>query len=232
VHALRPFLAGALIAAGVAGCGSSSRTFQGTVGAPRISLWWDSDTPTIAYPVQWHVYRVKSGGGSFSFLLAFLSNHPLSLSTPPGCRVNQPVQECAPSLPSDSINPKTGGAICRARNTVSVCAPLPSHLSPGQASVMWAQWDGLPLWRPGRFGKHLRIDGHDASQIVRRRGPLPCPAQANESIVGRVFYRLPGLHQGVSHPSWYEMDACLRGPNLSRLHAQVLAIFRSIRQLP
>ncbi len=79
---------------------------------------------------------------------------------------------------------------------------------------------------------HLMIDGHDARLIVRRRGPLACAAQANESIVGRVFYRLPGLARGSSPISYYEMDACLRGPNLSRLHAQVLAIFRSIRQLP
>ncbi len=79
---------------------------------------------------------------------------------------------------------------------------------------------------------YLMIDGHDARLIVRRHGPLACAAQANESIVGRVFYRLPGLARGSSHISYYEMDACLRGPKLSRLHAQVLAIFRSIRQLP
>ncbi len=97
---------------------------------------------------------------------------------------------------------------------------------------MWAEWDGLPTWQPRRFGMHLMIDGHDARLIVRRRGPLACPAQANESIAGRVFYHLPGLCQGSSHISWYEVDACLRGPKLSRLHAQVLAIFRSIRQLP
>ncbi len=146
MHSLRLVLAGALVAAGVAGCGSSSPHFQGTVGSPRTSLWWDSDAPTIAYPLQWHIYHVNSGGSSFSFPLAFLSNRPLVLSTPPGCRVNQPVAECAPGLPSSSINPKTGSAICRARNTVSVCAPSLSRLSPGQASVMWAEWDGLLPW--------------------------------------------------------------------------------------
>ena len=95
------------------------------------------------------------------------------------------------------------------------CAEPLDTLPPNSVLIAW--YDGLL----GRVAKtNLHVGGQPAHRTYRPNG---CPGIGDEEITVRF--------DNPAHTTTYTMNACLRGPNVKRLRADVAAMLRSVKFL-
>ena len=90
-------------------------------------------------------------------------------------------------------------------------------LPPAGVLVRWGV-NGSPAWR--RPKANTTIAGRRAAEM-RTSGGWCAPLHATETITVIIPRAVPG--------TWYQMDACLRGPSVPQHEAQISAMLRSVR---
>lgn len=90
-------------------------------------------------------------------------------------------------------------------------------LPPEGVLVRWSA-NGFSAWRMPKA--NTTIAGRKAAEI-RTSGGWCAPLRATETIMVIIPRATPG--------SWYQMDACLRGPGLPQQQAQISSMLRSVR---
>jgi hypothetical protein len=98
-----------------------------------------------------------------------------------------------------------------------VCAYPIRVLPPGGVLVRWNA-NGSPTWRMPKA--NTTVAGRRAAESKTRGGWCAVLAAA-ETITVMIPRAAPG--------HWYQMDACLRGPGLSRQEAQIASMLSSVR---
>jgi hypothetical protein len=102
------------------------------------------------------------------------------------------------------------------------CAPFPFFSIPARIVVVRWSEDGFPVWTLRQAkGRSVRIAGRPAKLDIEHRRADYCPSNTSESIDATITRTVPG--------DWFEMVACLSGPNLGMRQAQILAMLRSVR---
>jgi hypothetical protein len=97
---------------------------------------------------------------------------------------------------------------------------LADKLSSGGVLVSWTGHFAPGGGFSQLTGTRTRIDGHPARIVPNQ---ADCPWDANKSLTVDVAANESG-------PSgWYQMDACMRGPQVAQVEAQVQAMLRSFR---
>ena len=99
-----------------------------------------------------------------------------------------------------------------------VCSGFPvDTLAPGGVLVMWTDW-GFPNWHMPK--PNATIGGRPA--VETKTGAGSCATLgAAESITVMISRDVPD--------NWYQMDACLRGPGLTQLQAEIATMLSTVR---
>ena len=100
------------------------------------------------------------------------------------------------------------------------CAYPIRVLPPGGVLVRWNA-DALPNWRMPKAT--TTVAGRGAVES-KTRGGWCAVLGGTETITVMIPRAGPG--------TWYQMDACLRGPGLPRQEAQISSMLRSVRISP
>jgi hypothetical protein len=100
------------------------------------------------------------------------------------------------------------------------CAYPIRVLPPGGILVRWNA-NGSPTWRMPTA--NTTVAGRGAIE-TRTRGGWCAVLGATETITVMIPRAQPG--------NWYQMDACLRAPGLSRQEAQITSMLGSVRIIP
>jgi hypothetical protein len=97
------------------------------------------------------------------------------------------------------------------------CGDPVSQVTPGGVLVRWDE-DGFPTWHAPRA--NTRIGGRPATETVT--AGRWCQALGGTRAITVVI-------PDNSASSWYEMDACLRGPGLPAEQAEITAMLKTVR---
>lgn len=100
------------------------------------------------------------------------------------------------------------------------CAYPIRVLPPGGILIRWNA-NGSPTWRMPKA--NTTVAGRGAIE-TRTRGGWCAVLGATETITVMIPRAQPG--------TWYQLDACLRAPGLSRQEAQITAMLGSVRIIP
>jgi hypothetical protein len=115
--------------------------------------------------------------------------------------------------------PAPGEPPASGANTTASCGEPVGALLPGKIVVTWSL-DGFPSWRPPTA--NTTVGGLPARQTHAMAGW--CAALGGSQTITVVIPL-----GGAAADNWVEMDACLRGPGLSRPEAQIAAMLASVR---
>jgi hypothetical protein len=127
-----------------------------------------------------------------------------------------------------SLSPQTLHRPCTTRhgtnNTTITCHQAIDHLQPDSVLTNWSThtWLGWSFRRAQ--GTPLRVGGRAAKLDVMHDS---CGIGADEMI--DVVIAIPGRAEG---DSWYELDACIRGPDTSKSEREVRQLLRTVRFTP
>ncbi|MGA2528993.1 MAG: RNA polymerase sigma factor [Acidimicrobiales bacterium] len=119
---------------------------------------------------------------------------------------------------SHEANPR-----CSAPYGITRPDPLPQcGLGSDGVLVEWSE-NGFPGWTFSRQpGKRVTVDGQPGKERVVSGGEN-CVTGTQQSVTLVVARTAPD--------NWYEMDACLRGPDLAREHSEIQAMIASAKIL-
>jgi hypothetical protein len=110
---------------------------------------------------------------------------------------------------------------CTRTPSSRTCSPFSLSSIPSRTVlVRWSE-NGFPGWTLRQAkGRMVKIAGRPAKLDIEHRRADYCPINTSETIDATIT-RTPG--------DWFEMVACLSGPNLGTRQAQVLAMLHSVQ---
>jgi hypothetical protein len=147
---------------------------------------------TFEYPRGWNVQTSEDATGSFSFLIAYVSNQPLH-------------------------KPCRKGVAANGYSTQIQCGRGIRRLRRGGVHLAWWGRSALPGAPIHASGRSVTVAGRIArfQWTTQRCGHIG----ADRGFVVTI--------PRDSH-SWYEFDACMRGPHLSGLKRRTLRMLHSV----
>jgi len=100
------------------------------------------------------------------------------------------------------------------------CGLAVKRLNRGGVLAWWSEW-GMPGWAfdKNAKGESLTVGGRRATLVIK---------PGCHQIGGRVFMQAVVERPQVPD-NWYELDACIRGPGVDQIEAQVRALLASTR---
>jgi hypothetical protein len=105
----------------------------------------------------------------------------------------------------------------KAQVTTVSCGDPVSALAPGGVLVRWSG-NGAPSWHAP--AANTKVGGRPATQTVT--ASAPCRALGGTRAIAVVI-------PDSAASSWYEMDACLRGPGIASEQAEITAMLKTVR---
>jgi hypothetical protein len=112
---------------------------------------------------------------------------------------------------------------CQPSGSSTTCGQPIDRLGAGGVLVTWTE-NGSPAWNFKTFkqseGRHVTIGGRPARLLVETSGRACGSVDADELIE----IVIPN-----GRYNWYEMNACIRGPDVSTAEAQVKAMLHTVQ---
>jgi hypothetical protein len=192
----------AALVAPIAGCASATGTHSAAAGTAPAPAGSAPAAPTA---------RFSAMGLSFRYPATWRSVTPRAgLSDFPALIVYQSTSR----LTGTCVASGSTGRIAE------TCAYPIRVLPPGGVLTRWNA-NGSPAWHMPEA--NTTVAGRRAVE-TRTAGGWCAVLGATETITVVIPRAVPGL--------WYQMDACLRGPGLPRLEAQIKSMLSSVRISP
>lgn len=112
---------------------------------------------------------------------------------------------------------------CEPSGSSTTCGQPIDRLGAGGVLVSWTE-NGNPAWNFKTFeqaeGRRTRVGGRPAKLLVQTSGRT-CGAIDADELIEVV---IPN-----GRYNWYEMDACIRGPDVAKAEAQVTAMLHTVQ---
>lgn len=112
---------------------------------------------------------------------------------------------------------------CQSSGSPTTCGQPIDRLGPDGVLVTWTE-NGNPAWNFKTFrqgeGRRTTVGGRPARVLVKTSVRTCGPIHADESIEVVI----PN-----GRYNWYEMDACIQGPDVATAEAQVRAMLRTVQ---
>jgi hypothetical protein len=171
------------------------------------------------------VVLVAAGCGSGGSTLRRFSGDGVSFAYPPTWHAHAYEVPSSFSTSIVDLSSQTLHQPCITRhgtaNTTITCHQPVARLQPGSMLASWSTQTWLGWTFAGADGTLLRVGGRPAKINITHDS---CEIEADERM--EVVIAIPGSAQTNS---WYQLDACIRGPDASARVREVRELLRTVR---